>query len=376
MQLSILNILLIIVLFQSVLLIIFLVTSSMGKKVSNRILAFFFLLLVMNVADGLLSIHGFYIQHPQLAHLEDGCILLAGPSLYFYTRSIVFRDFQFTSKDIWHVLPFLLVTSLLLIFFHFQSYDQQRFIENAVVNRELPIQFYIVTGFVYVQIAVYMILSLQTVLVYRHKIKERFSDITKINLNWLVFLLLSVVIILLISLVDAMIPLAGPREWFDYTLLSVVVGIFIFINMVVIKGLRHPGIFSGISTDDWKVASPPVMIPSEVEQILHKLGVLMSDEKVYLEPDLSLDALAQKVGVASKKLSQVINEKLSVNFFDYINSLRIREAERIMQQSPDPRITVLEVMYQSGFNSKSSFNTIFKKKTGMTPSDYRRQWIR
>ena len=91
-----------------------------------------------------------------------------------------------------------------------------------------------------------------------------------------------------------------------------------------------------------------------------------------MNPDLTVDTLASAVGFPAKKVSQVINESFAQNFFDYINTFRIREAERLMLESDDPKLTVLEVMYASGFNSKSSFNTVFKQKTGVTPSSFKK----
>ena len=100
----------------------------------------------------------------------------------------------------------------------------------------------------------------------------------------------------------------------------------------------------------------------------------MQKDKLFLNPDLSLDTLAAKLDVTSKKLSQTINETFNQNFFEYINTYRIEEAKQIFENTSDSRLTVLEVMYDCGFNSKSSFNTIFKAKTGITPSEYKKRF--
>src|SRR5690606_207599 len=110
-----------------------------------------------------------------------------------------------------------------------------------------------------------------------------------------------------------------------------------------------------------------------IKIVQDRLSRIMAEEKPYLSAELSLEGLAEKVGLAPKRVSQAINEGFGKNFFEYVNEYRIREAERIFQESTDPGLTVLEVMYASGFNSKSSFNGIFKQLTGMTPSEYKRQ---
>ena len=376
MKFTILNTLSIVILFQLALLIVFLFTSSKGKKVSNWILGSFFLLLAINIGDGILSIAGFYQRFPIWAHLEDGFILLFGPLLYFYTSSIVYRDFAFKRKHVVHLVPFLIVSVSLLIFYHTQSKTEQQFIESAVVRRELPVAFYFIAILIYIHVIGYLGTSLQKVFMYKEKIKQKFSSVHKLNLNWLIFLLISLTLILLISLINIMAPVTGPREWFDYTLLVVIIVLFLFINVVVFKGLKQPEIFAGIDVNESNdlISPHPSIIVEDESKIIHQRLELLMVEKVFLNPELSLDVLADRVGISPKRLSQIINTTYERNFFDYVNSFRIEEAMRILRDSPDPGLTVLEAMYQSGFNSKSSFNTIFKKKTGLTPTAYRRQY--
>jgi AraC-like DNA-binding protein len=95
----------------------------------------------------------------------------------------------------------------------------------------------------------------------------------------------------------------------------------------------------------------------------------MTEEHLFLAPELKLDDLADRLGLSPRLLSQVINEGTGSNFYDFINNYRCREVKRLIAE--DENITFLEAMYQSGFNSKSSFNKEFKKLTGTTPSEYR-----
>ncbi len=262
----------------------------------------------------------------------------------------------------------------MLSFYHSQSDEQKRFIESAVTHRELPPAFYVVAAMVYVHVLIYIVMSLQKVLNYRNEIKHQFASIRKINLDWLVFLILSVTLILLLSWVSVMIPVTGARGWFEYSLLAIIFILFIFINLVVLKGLNQPEIFAGLETGRPVVdAAMSPLVSSESELIQNRLEDLMRKEKVFLDSELNLESLAARAGISAKKLSQVINTTYQKNFFDFVNAYRIEEAMRILRESSDPGLTVLEAMYQSGFNSKSSFNTIFKKTTGLTPSAYRYQ---
>jgi AraC-like DNA-binding protein len=103
-----------------------------------------------------------------------------------------------------------------------------------------------------------------------------------------------------------------------------------------------------------------------------QLEVLMETEKPYLEPDLSLGELAQKLAIQSAQLSQVINSCARVNFYDFVNGYRIRAAQNLLLEGAS-RWSILDIALEAGFNSKSTFYTQFRKHVGMTPTAFRRQ---
>ncbi len=98
----------------------------------------------------------------------------------------------------------------------------------------------------------------------------------------------------------------------------------------------------------------------------------MVSSRPFLNPTLSLKGLAELIDMKERDVSQIINEKMQMSFHDYINQLRIHHAKTLMQNSQDPKMTILEILYESGFNSKSSFNAAFKKHSGQTPTEFRR----
>jgi len=116
-----------------------------------------------------------------------------------------------------------------------------------------------------------------------------------------------------------------------------------------------------------------VLIPVHtVEASVKKLSQLMEIEKIYLDPDLTLSELARRLHIHANQLSRIINERFGQNFNDYINKYRIREAQRKLSDPLNRDKNILEILYETGFYSKSVFNTAFKKITGQTPSAYRR----
>ena len=98
----------------------------------------------------------------------------------------------------------------------------------------------------------------------------------------------------------------------------------------------------------------------------------MENEKPYLDDELTIQTLASRFGMPEKELSILINHHLGKHFFDFINEYRIDEAKKILDNPNNKELTILEILYQVGFNSKSSFYTAFKKATNQTPTEYRK----
>lgn len=119
--------------------------------------------------------------------------------------------------------------------------------------------------------------------------------------------------------------------------------------------------------------STSALSDERVEEVLPKLKRLMEDERVYLDAELNLQELARKVGIHYNYLSRIINEKFGLSYNDYVNRYRIEEAKRMLTDPELADKTVLDIAYDTGFYSKSVFNTAFKKLTGSTPSRYRKQ---
>ncbi len=96
----------------------------------------------------------------------------------------------------------------------------------------------------------------------------------------------------------------------------------------------------------------------------------MQYEKVYLDNELSLPQLSEKMSISPQDLSYLINEACGENFFSFINRHRVEEAKRLLLSEKYDQLNILGIAYQAGFNSKTTFNTTFKKQVGLSPSDF------
>jgi AraC-like DNA-binding protein len=150
--------------------------------------------------------------------------------------------------------------------------------------------------------------------------------------------------------------------------------IFFIANMTVYKGLNQPEIFSGI--EERPKYEKSTLTKSDADFFLTKLKNLMEEKKPHLDTFLNINQLARRLNIQPRHLSQILNESLHQNFYDFVNSYRIEEAKKMLLDSSNEKTTVLEVLLDVGFNSKSAFNRTFKKNTGLTPSQFKKMNLR
>ncbi len=355
--------------FQFLLVSIFLLSYSDGKQISHKILAIFLLSKTFSIIEStLLTFKASLIDFPHIFCIARTAVFLFGPSLYFYTRSMTDRNFKFRNHHLLHLIPFLAFCVFLIFKFHVQSVEikQQIILERYIYTY---LEALIIIGLLNVQILVYIIASLIVLKNYRSEIKKVYSSVERLNLSWLNFILFGYILIWCIDVLDFIILMASGSSLRFLNVVTLML-IFVFANIIVYRGLKQPEIFSGIDEKPKYESSP--LSKADIEEYLKKMTAFMKSEKPYLEPSLNITELAHKLSIPARHLSQVINQSLNKNFFDFVNSYRIEEAKQHLANHSTNKKTVLEILYEVGFNSKSSFNNVFKKYTGMTPTEFKR----
>ena len=369
MKLQVLDIINIIGMFQLSVFIFFLLRRKSNRQ-SNKILAVFLFVQIML----LFNFECFYNYefvisiNPRLFHLGTPFYFLAAPSFYLYVKSLTYSDFRLEKKHLLHALPFILVSLFYLFFYHIHSAETQRvLLKNSIIYSW---EFWRVVNLAATfQFLTYFIVDLRILKNYREEIMQQYSSIKKINLTWLSFILYIFIFSWLTS-VAVFISINYFVNIFDELTIFNLLSFFIFFNFIFYKGLSQPEIFSGIEEKPKYTSSK--LTGAEAETYLKQLSAYMINEKPYLNPILTLKELADQVSIPSRHLSQIINEYMHQNFYDYVSKYRIEEAKKLLLDSFNNK-TVLEILYQVGFNSKSSFNTAFKKFTGVTPSHFKKK---
>jgi AraC-like DNA-binding protein len=221
-----------------------------------------------------------------------------------------------------------------------------------------------------------MVASIKEISSYQHRIENVYSSLEKMNLNWLK---LNVIAFLCMWIVDIANFLAGKIEsvpdnaFLIMTFISLLIN-FLFANLIIYKGLTTPELFiEPLESPVKNKYSGSLLSPEQSSRIAQKIKDFMEKEKPFLEPEITLQELSSRVKINPRYVSQVINERFNKNFFEFVNYYRVEEAKTQLVTDSGLEKTVLEILYECGFNSKSVFNTFFKKSTGLTPSQYRKR---
>jgi len=232
-----------------------------------------------------------------------------------------------------------------------------------------PIEIFIFSGFLHALFLFYIIASFQSLRLYRQRLKNFFSTTKNLEFSWLSIILIFFSLIWTIGFANSYLAgkTGSPVPVLSFINLAL---IFFIANMAVYKGLKQPEIFSGI--EERSKYGRSTLTRPDADLYLKKLKNFMNKEKPYLDPFLNINQLAKRLTIQPRHLSQILNESLHQNFYDFVNSFRIEEAKKMLSDSSGENVTVLEVLLDAGFNSKSAFNRAFKKCTGLTPSEFRK----
>ncbi len=351
------------------------------KILSDFVLVFYILVLgfflFFNYADGtdLLS-------HNPIIYLLDVLYwTLIGPLLFIYIDLVASGKKKLQINYLIHLLPTIIVLAGFSSFF-FQDEVTNIFTYNPGIS------IHRFSTFVwYYNSPLYYLICLY--LLYRHKsrVKEIYSFTKNVDLSWLFYLVHGFAAVLFYGLF-----IGYFATWFNFSLPFGSVHYNWFVMIIYIFGMgyygfRQKGLFSAdlfktgesdiVRTDQnhkISVYKKSTIEEGEAKFLESTLTKIMAEEKPYLDCELDLRELAQKLDTSPHKLSQLINERLDCNFYEFVNNYRIAEVKKALIDPKNKNLKIMAVAYDSGFNSKSSFYNIFKKYTGLNPSKYKEEY--
>lgn len=291
--------------------------------------------------------------------------LLLGPLFLGYILSIVKPQFQFDRSHLLHFLPFVFFFILFLPFYLSSDEYKIQYLESLDSNNT-SFSMLIFSLFKGLHSIVYFIISWRVV-----KRAEKAKKARKTRsfhttlLSWIILLQIMMIagIYMIVLLEYFFVTLEPDRISSGLVTLSFFILTF---SIIRFPASLVPEKVSPGKVDRYRASTLQAI---SKQQILNTLKEILEKEKLYLRSDLSLSDLAERIGVSSNQLSQVINELLDKNFQRFINEYRVQE---VKENITDPSRTLLGIAMDSGFNSKSAFNRVFKDIVGQTPSQYKK----
>ncbi len=363
-------------LFISLFLSYFLIKVKTEHKVSNHLFSAFLILSSIDMSGILFD---FIIEDPSnIGMFRNSIAFLSLPTFYFYVLSVCYCDFELKVKHLLHLFPFLTVNLILLPRFYLVNTSLKiKFLEGR--SSMLEIQF--IHIFFHIQILIYIIAVFLILRNARKIYLENYAGSSITSLKWLFELTLAISIFYVIAFIKNIFKFS------DYPYVSewVKIGLFVFqlliISWYLFNTLNNPNLFRNIDSK-LKLVSDIILEDKNIETIpvtdleynseIEKLKNYMIDKKPFLNPSVTIQDIAKDLQITPRELSVLINHTLGQHFFDFVNTYRIENAMTILKDPAKSKETILEILYEVGFNSKSSFNTAFKKHTGFTPTEYRK----
>ena len=362
-----------IILFQCFLLAFYLLRQNVSRKKSNLILSAFLIAKGLSQFDGIFKFFRalttlIYTHCPVLFYIPTSFFFLYMPFLFLYIQSMTRKDFQLKKLHLLHGLPFFGILLYIASNYFFRSPAVLRallddhYAYSTIANHA----FRIIAD---IQFFIYAALSLKLLTVYRRRIKNIYSTIHRIDLSWLRFVLYGFIVWRSLGILETILYLILRIDCLIIMYLVSLVVFLVFVSIMVFRGLKQPKIFLGHENHK----NEKLVLPKDlVKKYLRMLNTCMESEKPYINSELTLDVLSAMTSIPPRHLSKVLNEELNQNFFDFINRFRVDEAKQLLKAPRYQNYTILALAFEAGFNSKSTFNLIFKKYTHQTPSQYRK----
>ena len=321
--------------------------------------------------------HNLFTHFNLLSATLISMFLLLGVFLFLYVSRLISSQKKFNTKILLHLIPFAGFNLYLFVASFYPNIAHEIRIEQVHTHVHLPLLFLFFLILTLLSGPFYFVFTL--ILLQKHNLNifNNFSTAENVNLEWLrkLIIVFGVIwtILIAITLIHHVFNLFSMVFCTD----SLFMALSIFVILIGYFGLKQKVIFGNEFKEQQLIVKEKTKYSGsslkevEASKYSKQLSEFMHAEKPYLNPDLTLPQLGSQINITPHYLSQVINEQFEMNFFEYINQFRVEEVKARINNPKFESYSFLGIALDSGFNSKSAFNRIFKKFTNQTPSQFK-----
>ncbi|NRA47577.1 MAG: AraC family transcriptional regulator [Phaeodactylibacter sp.] len=367
------NILLIAAIVQGLVMGSILLFKTAGNRRANRILGFLLIGVSLNTVDLFFSLSGIFGQNPDLYMLPIYFSFAFGPLLYFYVHALT-RPKATWSNYWWvHFVP-VLIQFVFYGFLSLQTYEYKSMVWGTLHQPyTYPFENYFADG----SFLVYWILSIRELFRYQKALPDRYSSLESVTLEWLQYFIFLTGFLWIVGVLEPIIHEA--MDWHPFHINHIALPFMLYwIGVAGLLGRPRTIEQATEPEPEFEVEAPePEPIAESatdneaLSQYLPRLRQLMEEDQLFLQAELKLGEVSDRLGVHTKVLSAIINSCLGKNFHDFVNEYRIEEVKRRILDPAYDHWSLLGIALDCGFNSKATFNRIFKKFTGYTPRAFK-----
>ncbi len=354
--------------------------SKSLRDVSSLILGILLLITCYHRITYTIGFMGWYdtFRNTKINYFLIPFILGIGPLIYLYIHSVGVKGFRLTAKKLLHFIPlavFFVYRIIILLYDRVQE-------GYADTQNGIAMQWYlensssIINVFFVLHLFVYLVFSFKIYYKIRSRLEHEYSNTYRHELLWLRnFLILFTVLFIYDTtqflIENFVVDLHWTEEWW-YQLFSLLVVIFVGVKAYFTPLEHLPLLEPALIEPKVTESSSRTEHTKEIDGEITKLVDLVENESLYLDPNLTLTKLAKKLNMAPSQLSQTINKGTQKNFNEFINAYRVELIKQKLQDEKFNHLSILAIALDTGFNSKATFNRVFKKIDGNSPSFYRK----
>lgn len=335
------------------------------NKAANRFLSALSFILSLWLCDTFFRVSGIYGQNPTFYFLPIYFSFGFGPLVYFYTLYLTGRNKRLKPLAYFHFLPVLL-QGFFYLYLRFRDYSYRR---DFWIEVHEPFTYDLELALSFVSLSVYLFYSRRLIIAYKKRIENSFSSTHKIALKWLDRLHIVLFAVSFFWLLETI----SRTAWGEYAITpfsSITMGVII---VLIAVGALLQSDLTGIKEEAEPKDSDndfEVQLAQEDQEKLSQIEETMADQQLYLRSELSLKEFAKFVKLPPRETSRLINQGLQLSFIDFVNQYRIDHFKTMAADASNQHLSLLGLAMESGFNSKSTFNRVFKKREGISPSAF------